>query len=96
MGSLPFVAILTLALHMAGVLVPTRQKIEEEGRSLRVLRLFMLFGLPFVLVNATVFWYRNTEVEPHPLCCGDNMVNTTRISQSIGLLAVCTPFKPKY
>ena len=54
LGSLPFVAILTIALYMAGVLVPTRQEIEEEGRSLGV-RVFMLFGLSFVLVNATVF-----------------------------------------
>ena len=40
--------------YMAGVLVPTRQEIEEEGRSLGV-RVFMLFGLSFVLVNATMF-----------------------------------------
>ena len=55
LGSLPFVAILTFALYIAGVLVPTRQEIEEEGRCLGVLRLFMLFVLSFVLVNATVF-----------------------------------------
>ena len=51
-GSFFFVAILTFALYMAGVLVPTRREVKE-GKS-QGLRLFMLFGLSFVLVNASM------------------------------------------